>query len=299
MAKSVYQIVADEITQKLESGVIPWRKPWKTFGPARNLISGKKYRGINSFLLSLSPHASPYWLTFKQAQTLGGHVRKGERSSIAVFFTDWRKETEDPATGESVTLKIPVLRYYRIFNSEQCEGLDHKRLAEMQALDRSESFNPIEQAEAIVAGMPNRPKMTEGGSQAYYRPSDDTVNLPPRGLFNSPDSFYSTVFHELAHSTGHASRLARKAVTETSFFGSADYGQEELVAEMTAAFLCGESGISPAVIENQAAYLQGWLKAIKKDAKLLVFAAGQAQKAADYILGDNGTDSNEAEGGND
>lgn len=285
MATSVYQIIADEISKKLEGGVIPWRKPWQTYGPPRNLISGKPYRGINSFLLSCSPHASPFWLTFKQASDLEGHVRKGEKSSIAVFFTDWTKEDQDATTGETVEIRIPVLRYYRVFNAEQCQGINHKRLAELQDAAASNNFNPIEQAEAIISAMPNRPAITESGTRAFYRPATDTVNLPPRSLFASPEEFYSTFFHELGHSTGHLSRLNRKAVMQIAFFGSDDYGQEELVAEMAAAFLCGETHISPPVIDNQAAYIQSWLRAIKRDSKMLVFAAAQAQRAADFILG--------------
>ena len=233
MANSnVYQIIADEITKKLEAGLVPWRKPWQTFGPARNLISGKPYRGINSFLLSCSPHSSPYWLTFKQASDLDGHVRKGEKSSIAVFFSDWTKADEDPATGEAVEIRIPVLRYYRVFNAEQCDGISHKRLAELQDAAATNNFNPIEQVESVIAVMQNRPAITEGGTRAFYRPSTDTVNLPSRSLFASAEEYYSTFFHELGHSTGHESRLSRKAVMQTAFFGSEDYGQEELVAEM-------------------------------------------------------------------
>jgi antirestriction protein ArdC len=289
-SSTVYQIVTDEIIKKLEAGAVPWRKPWKTFGPPRNLISGKPYRGINSFLLSCSPFSSPFWLTFKQADSLKGHVRKGEKSSIAVFWKQWEIERQNPDTGETEEARIPLLRFYRVFNSEQCDRIDHKRLAELRAASDAAGFDSIDQAEAIVCGMPNRPTLTENGQSAYYRPCDDTVNLPPRGLFDSPESFYSTFFHELAHSTGHASRLNRKAVAQTAFFGSADYGQEELVAEMTAAFLCGESRISPPVIDNQAAYLAGWLRTIKQDAKLVVVAAGQAQRAADYILGKGAAD---------
>jgi antirestriction protein ArdC len=287
-SSTVYQIVTDEIIKKLEAGHVPWRKPWKTFGAPRNLISGKPYRGINAFLLSCSPFSSPFWLTFRQADGLGGHVRKGEHSSIAVFWKEWETEKQTD-TGETVEVKIPILRYYRVFNSEQCEGIDHKRLAELQALESAgNAFNPIEQAEAVMHRMPNPPHVTEAESRAFYRPSTDTVNLPKRGLFDSPEEYYATAFHELSHSTGHASRLNRKGITEHHFFGDADYGQEELVAEMASAFLCGECRISQPVIDNQAAYIGGWLRTIRKDAKLVVVAASQGQKAADYILGKGG-----------
>src|SRR5262249_29800297 len=149
--------------RKLESGHVPWRKPRKTFGQPRNLISGKTYRGINSFLLSCSPHSSPFWLTFKQASELDGHVRKGECSSIAVFYKTWETERENPETGQPEEIKVPALRFYHVFNSEQCEGLSHKRLAELQDASSTSAFNLIDQAEAIVAGMPHRPAITEQG----------------------------------------------------------------------------------------------------------------------------------------
>jgi antirestriction protein ArdC len=285
-SSTVYQIVTDEIIKKLEAGCVPWRKPWvSAMGAARNLISGKPYRGINAFLLSCSPFSSPFWVTFKQALETGGNVRKGEKSSIAVFFKDWEVEREN-ADGDMTIAKIPVLRFYHVFNSEQCEKIDHKRLAEMQAeAANAPTFDPIAEAEAIVSGMPNAPTIAEDSQRAYYRPSTDSVHMPKRTMFSAIAEFYSTLFHELGHATGHASRLARKGIVEAHGFGSDDYGQEELVAEMTAAFLCGEARISPPVIDNQAAYLANWLKAIRKDSKMLVFAAGQAQKAADFILG--------------
>ena len=287
---TVYQIVTDEIIKKLEGGTVPWHQPWKSHGAARNLISGKAYRGINSFLLSCSPFSSLFWLTFNQADGLGGHVRKGEHSSMAVFFKQWEIEKESPETGETVEVKIPILRYYRVFNADQCEGINHKRLAELQTFSASNNFNPIEQADSVIANMPNCPAMKEEGSRAFYRPSTDTVTMPPRGLFDSPETFYSTLFHELAHATGHASRLNRKGIMEHHFFGDQDYGQEELVAEMGAAFLTGHCGISQPLIDNQASYIASWLKTIRKDAKLVVVAAAQAQKAADFILGKGESD---------
>ena len=147
---TVYQIVTDEIIKKLEGGTVPWHQPWKSHGAPRNLISGKAYRGINSFLLSCSPFSSPFWLTFNQADGLGGHVRKGEHSSMAVFFKQWEVERESPETGETVEVKIPILRFYRVFNSDQCEGITHKRLAELQGLSASNQFNPIEQADLRI-----------------------------------------------------------------------------------------------------------------------------------------------------
>jgi antirestriction protein ArdC len=175
------------------------------------------------------------------------------------------------------TKDIPMIRYYKVFNAEQTEGIDYPKPPERD-------FNPIEEAEKILAGMPNRPAITHGEARAYYRPSEDRVNLPPQGSFTSDEAYYSTLFHELAHATGHASRLDRKEITEVNLFGSHDYSKEELVAEMGSAYLCGASGISPQTIDNQAAYIHGWLRKLRDDQKFVVLAAAKAQKAADYIL---------------
>ena len=285
---TVYDIITDVIVKKLEAGVVPWHKPWQTFGEPKNLISGKEYRGINHFLLGCVDFTSPFFLTFKQAKQLGGHVRKGERSLPCIFWTQWEKERPNRETGELETVTLPVLRYYRVFNSDQCEDIDHLRLVEMGELEADNHFDPIEEAEAVLANMPGKPAITTEGTRAYYRPPTDTVNMPPKGLFDSSEGYYSTAFHELIHSTGHRSRLGRKGITESSFFGSLDYGQEELVAEMGAAFLCSHCRISQPVIDNQAAYLGSWLRTIRSDAKLVVVAAAQAQKAADFILGKGG-----------
>lgn len=275
-----YDVINEYIMAQLDKGTIPWRKPWKSFGPPCNLLSGKPYRGVNHFILRCAPYASPYYLTFKQAKELGGSVRKGEKSAPCIFWTEWNKTDE---SGDET--KIPVLRYYSVFNTEQCEGIEHKRLAEMaQAEAETKSFSPIAQAELVIASMPKRPAITFEGTSAFYRPSADLVNVPKAGLFESPESYYEVLFHELSHSTGHESRIGRKAVQHTAFFGSYDYGQEELVAEMSAAYLCGHCGIERPVLDNQAAYINSWLHAIKADRKLIISAAAQAQKAADYIL---------------
>ena len=282
MAKmSVYDVITDCIIKRLEAGVVPWHRPWKTFGDPANLISGKPYRGINWFLLSLVDHVSPYWLTFKQAKELGGHVKKGERAMPCVFWKQW--ETEDKDTGE--TIEIPILRYYRVFNTDQCEGIDHKRLKELTEPMADNHFDPITEADGVIDTMPKRPSIRHEGTRAFYRPSTDIMNVPDCGLFESAEAYYSTFFHELGHSTGHESRLRRKSVEGSAFFGGYEYGQEELVAEMTAAYLCSHCHIDQPTIDNSASYIGSWLQVIRKDSKLVVIAAAQAQKAADFILG--------------
>jgi antirestriction protein ArdC len=282
----VYQTVTDQIVAMLEAGVVPWRSPIlgrTSAGHPRNLESGKQYRGVNVFLLAFTAFAkgygSSYWLTFNQAKKRGGMVRKGESSSMVVF---WRQyETTDKETGLPTT--VPILRYYNVFNAEQVDGIEVPDAVKFEPID----FKPIEAAEQIASNFAGGPAVEhDGGQQAFYRPASDTVHLPQRPRFASVEEYYSTLFHELSHSTGHSSRLDRKLDTNPRPFGSPDYGKEELVAEMSAAFLCSRAGIQPAVIQNQAAYLAGWLKQLKSDKKLVISAAGQAQKSADWIRGE-------------
>ena len=283
----VYAIVTEKIINLLESGVVPWRRPWTSPGLPRNLVSKKPYKGINYFLLSASKYVSPFWLTYRQATELGGHVRKGEESTIVVFWKieNLKQSTEDLGSEESdeENRRRFLLRYYRVFNLEQCE-LPQAVLDKLPNIETHE-HDPIEAAERIIAEMPNPPEIQYAGSKAFYSSVTDRITLPPRELFISAEEQMATTYHEISHATGHPKRLNRKSITEAAPFGSPIYATEELVAEMSAAYLCAEAGISPAVIENQAAYVAGWLKKLRDDRKLVVHAAAQAQKAADYILG--------------
>ena len=276
-----YDVITDRIIKCLESGTAPWRRPWGgRFRFPRNLISGKEYRGINVFLLSAANYESPYWVTYKQAQSLGGSVRKGEKSLPIVFWSTFEK---DNGEGEKPS-KIPFLRYYSGFNLAQCDGIPGDKIPADEGAPRK-PFEAIEACQAIVRGMPKAPPIDHGYGGACYVPSLDTVRMPRPESFDSPAAYYAVLFHELGHSTGHSSRLARKAtVGDWGSFGSDSYGREELVAEMTAAFLCGQSGIETATIDQSASYIENWLRAIRQDAKLVVTAAAQAQKAADWIL---------------
>jgi antirestriction protein ArdC len=274
---NVYEIVNNRILELLEQGTVPWRKPWNAAtGMPRNLTSKKEYRGVNVFLLSCMPYSSPYWLTYKQATDKGGNVRKGEKSTLVVF---WKLLAAGETSETEATGKVPLLRYYNVFNLEQCEGIE--------APDSGETvnqFDPIDKAADIITGMPLKPEIKYGGNRAYYSPVLDYIQLPHLHSFESPEEYYNTMYHELVHSTGHSQRLGRKSILEPSYFGSHEYSKEELVAEMGAAFLSGYSGIENRTIENSAAYIKGWLSALKGDKKLLVLAAAQAQKAADFIL---------------
>ena len=283
-----YAIVTEKIINLLEQGIVPWRRPWSAMGLPLNVVSKKPYRGVNLFLLSATKYISPFWLTMKQANQLGGSVRKGEHSQIVVF---WKVDQIPNAAGESdskehkaeeKTRRRFVLRYYRLFNLEQCE-LPQAVLDKLPKI-ATHQHDPIEAAERIIAGMPNPPEIQYAGSKAFYSPITDRITLPPRELFASTEEIYACLFHEAIHSSGSEKRLAREGLCEAAPFGSPVYSKEELVAEFGAAYLCAEAGISNAVLDNQAAYLAGWLKQLRDHRKLLIHAAAQAQHAADYIL---------------
>lgn len=274
----VYQIITDRVVELLESGTVPWHRSWggKWQWP-RNLVSGNCYRGINVFLTGCQGYSSPYWLTFKQAQKLGGNVKKGEKGTQVVFWKQWERENKETGTVD----KLPVLRYFTVFHASQCEGVQVPETETPQ-----NDFTPIEQCERAVAQFELKPSIRHDFDKAFYRPNDDLVGMPAREAFDAAESYYSVLFHELTHSTGHSSRLNRKEISESiAAFGSEDYGREELVAEMGAAFMCGHCGIEQQTINNSAAYVAGWLKTIRKDAKLVIQAASAAQKAADHMLG--------------
>lgn len=261
-------MVTEKIIEKLEQGVIPWRKPWRN-ASAVNWVTQKPYRGINTMLLDGGEYA-----TFKQIKAAGGRIKKGEKLHIVVFWK-WL-EKEDKESGEKE--KFPLLRYYRVFEiNSQVEGLQSKR--------KEEAFghNPIETAERIKAEYINSPSYSYSSGSAYYQPSRDHINVPPLRDYQNPDEYYSTLFHEMVHSTGHKSRLDRDGVTQIASFGDEVYSKEELVAEIGAAMLCGVAGIDNSTLPNSAAYVQSWLRVLKGDTKMVVQAAAQAQKAADYI----------------
>jgi antirestriction protein ArdC len=272
----VYQEVTDKILAQLAEGTVPWHKPWKG-GAAMSMSTNKPYRGVNVFLLDEGYHG-----TYKKITELGGQVRKGEKSSLAVF---WKFiEKKDAETGK--VDKIPFLRYFRVFHSSQADWPDGmpERFTVKGGADEADR---ITEAEQVVAGYvkgDNGPSLSHGGGRACYTPATDAVRMPELTAFSDADHYYSTLFHELGHSTGHGSRLAREGVTNLDAFGSHQYAAEELVAEMTAAMVSGALGID-STVETSAAYLAHWSATLGSDPKLIVRAAGQAQKAADMIRG--------------
>lgn len=293
----VYNVINDRIMALLDRGVVPWRQPWRTAGGSAEPVNsrGRMYRGLNRFMLAavamLEGYQSNVWLTYRQAEALGGKVTPGQKGTAVIFWKQLEVADPDARDGKKT---IPMLRYYTVFNIDQTEGVTlPKALREAQAATRTLTVDTFEdgshyvaEAEAIVLSMPNKPVIHERPSErAFYRPSTDEVTVPLRAQFPNIEEFYSTLFHELAHSTGHSSRLARKGSEDVSHqFGSAPYAKEELVAEMTNAFLSAEAGIDPVTLENSAAYIANWKKVLQDDPKVLVQAASAAQKAADYIL---------------
>ena len=271
----LYAEITDRIIAQMEEGIVPWVKPWRASGKAVSRTTGKPYSLLNQMLLGRPGE----YLTLKQCQEAGGKVRKGEKASMVVFWK-WI-ETEDEETGEKK--EVPFLRYYNVFHIDQCEGIVAKHAVETSFPDCAE---PLEAAQEIIYDYLSREgvKLTHTeGDRAFYRPSTDEVVLPLRKQFMSTAEYYSTLFHELTHSTGHSNRLNR--LSKPSFFGSEDYSKEELVAEIGAATIVNHVGLETSTsLRNNAAYIQNWLKVLRDDKRFIVSAAGKAEKAVDLIL---------------
>lgn len=281
MAKAnVYDMVTNRIIAELEKGKIPWQKPWTGVRDgAYNRITKRPYSLLNQMLLQ---HSGEY-ATFKQWQDLGGHVRKGEKSEIVVFWEIFESKETNPDTGEIEIKKVPLLRYYNVFHISQVDGVEP--LAPEQLNDEVE---PIEAGDRIIADYINREhlKFVECKSnQAYYSPSSDTVVVPLKEQYNLINEYYSTTFHELTHSTGHKNRLNRLQTGAVAAFGSENYSKEECVAEIGSATLMSIAGIETAkTFRNSTAYIQNWLQVLRNDNKFIVSASSKAEKAVNYIL---------------
>ena len=277
--KDNYTLITDRIIAELESGTIPWHKPWTCAQPAISHTTGKAYSLLNQLLLG---GRSGEYLTFNQAKKEGGCVRKGEKASMVVFWK-WLK-VEDEDTGEEKD--VPFLRYFSVFHVDQCERISPRfRASEALPVDPAEADDA---AEDIIADYLHRSGVhliSRESSEAFYQPATDTVVLPMRKQFADTAEYYSMAFHELTHSTGHPTRLNR--LTETARFGSASYSKEELCAELGASFILNRLGLETnGSFRNNAAYIDHWLTVLKEDKRLLVTAAGQADKAVRLILND-------------
>jgi antirestriction protein ArdC len=294
---SIYQSVTDRIIASLKAGVIPWEKPWKTpryaGGPfPRNFCTGKPYRGINVLLLWSSEYNSPFWLTFKQAQALKGTVRKGEQGTQIIFYKQLPEYAKNDGDNTGEDERVPfVLCHYTVFNVEQCDRLT---LPEISQPAIAPEIDEDDICESIAKGWENHPALHLNSPteyRAYYRSCTDSVHMPARSRFVDAPHYYSTLFHELIHSTGHESRLNR---TFGDRFGDELYSKEELVAEMGAAFLCAMARIANEHTDrNTTAYIQNWIEKLEEDNCLIVHAAANAQRAVDLILGSTFEEENE------
>lgn len=287
----MYEAVTNRIIERLEQGELTWRKTWSSYGLARNYVSGKAYRGINMLLMNFfSPHSIPYYLTFKQAQDLGGNIKKGAKAQQVFYFNVLFKDANDKTVTKEVAailgdeVKVmKFLKYYNVFNVEDIEGVEFK-IDDLQLLPNEK----IARCEQVWNAYPSPPQYVEKDrSGAYYHPNEDFINMPPIEQFVSAEAYYATLFHESIHSTGHPHRLNREGVAQFDRFASERYSLEELIAELGSSFLCGLTGIDrEPVVENTAAYIQGWLKKLKDDKQFIFKAAAEAQKAVDYIVSD-------------
>ncbi len=291
---SLYDEVSNRIIAMIEKGVAPWRKTWSTFGLARNYVSGRLYTGINYILMNNTGHLIPYFATFNQIKELGGSIKKGAKANMVIYFKVYYKDSDDKTLapeeakaryqkGEDIRV-MKFIRYYNVFNVEEFEGIeiDHGRFPEVKLSDNEK----ITRCEDIIMNLPNPPDLRQiDANRAFYSPSQDFINLPSIGQFETSEHYYATYFHELIHATGHSSRLARAEVMDYSGFGTKPYSKEELVAEMGASFLSCHCQITyDSLLENNASYLAGWLNVLKEDSRFIFKVSADAQKGVDYIL---------------
>ena len=321
------QVVTDKLIEAMESGTAPWKSPYLVRGLPMSMSTGKMYRGINPLLLTIEAqlhgYSSPWWGTFDQIAERAGcvkvydeetgftnwqhpsgqpaGVRKGEKSTLVTFWKRYQRDAKDEngntiyENGQPKKKTAAMLRYFRVFNADQADWPDGVP-TKFAPAERGEDFDPIDEADTIVLGY-----TSNGGpaiqhldqTVAWYAPKMDVVNVPNPENIRGNDEYYSALFHELGHSTGHAERLNRPGIADLAKHGRGKvYAAEELVAEMSAAMLCGHAGIQD-TIDNSAAYLRGWASYLKDDPKAAVRAASQAQKAVDLILGESFDDNNE------
>ena len=276
---SVYELVTNRIIEQLEKGVVPWQKPWTGVrSGAYNRISKKPYSIINQMLLL---HKGEY-ATFKQWSDLGGHIKKGSKSEMVVF---WKLFQVDEKQKDGTTKKknVPMLRYYNVFHISQVEGVEPLKKDELK------DTKPIDEAEKVLNDYWTRENVTihkEASNRAFYSPLMDSITLPLIEQFQYAEEYYSTAFHESVHSTGHKTRLDRLKLGLDASFGSETYSKEELVAEIGSAMMVNMLGIeTDKSFRNSASYIKSWLEVLKNDSRFIVSASSKAEKAVNYILG--------------
>lgn len=282
--QDIYEIVTERILKQMDEGIIPWHKPWIVEG-AKSGATNKPYSFLNQILCE----KPGYFLTFRQIEKHGGKLKKGSKGTFITFYKQipFKREGED---GEEEMRVIPMLRYYYVFHQDDIEGIDFPEVG------NGNQNQKLEDPERILRGYVDREKnltFSEGYMNAFFRPSTDSICVPKMDYFENSEHYYATVFHEMIHSTGKAERCNRPL---TGAFGTESYSKEELIAEMGSAMLCQMCGIATdLLVTNSVAYLQNWMSAIGQDKKLIVQAAGKAQKAVEYVLYGKGGVNNSTE----
>jgi antirestriction protein ArdC len=285
--QDVYSRVTSRIIAELEKGVKPWEKPWNAEHAAGRITrplrhNGVPYGGVNVLMLWLDSvekgFNAPIWMTFKQADELGAHVKKGEHGSFVCYANAIIKKGENPETGEEDETKIPFMKAYTVFNVEQIEGLP----AQYYALATDEKLEEVQRIATLEFFIKNLEiDLHIGGNRAFYRISDDSITMPPFEAFKEPEAYYSTLLHEATHWTRHPSRLDRDFGRKR--WGDEGYAMEELVAELGSAFLCADLNSKPENLDDHASYIDSWLEVLKRDTKAIFTASGHAQRAAELL----------------
>jgi antirestriction protein ArdC len=297
--EQIYEKITQKIIKLLEAGDLEWLKSWKS-GLPKSYSTKSNYRGINAFLLNIhmisNKFKSPYYLTFKQVKKLGGSVKAGSHGEFVIYYDFSNKIKRDvcktcgfvpdyckcnvpkeKVVTETRFFPAPVIKSYYVFNIEQTT-------LEVPEEEKKE-FNPIEKCEKLVKGYSDRPEIRDDPHKAFYNPLDDYIGIPFKSLFDSEENYYSTLFHEMIHSTGHQSRLNREGIVELKGFGGETYSKEEVIAELGNAFLCAEAGIENKTLKNNSAYIKHWLGNMRKDNSFIFRVVAQSQKAVSWIMG--------------
>ena len=292
MSEKVVQVLVSQIIEKIEAeNLLPWQKPWSASQfQQKNYATGNVYQGFNQFVTAIQGYTSTGWITLNQIRKMKASILEGEfKKSTSIAF--WKKKNifeknEDTGKNEIVGFYFRPVRFYNVWNIEQTDIEPEQTDIEPEQTDIEPEQTDIETNDIASSFImkDGKLRLNHGGDQACYSPKRDTIVIPEKRTFHSPEGYHATLFHELVHSTGHDSRLNRKTLTNFSSFGDHDYSQEELVAEIGACVLCSIAGIQNN-INNSASYLAGWIKKLKEEPSILLKASSQSQKAVDLITG--------------
>lgn len=274
----VFALVTDRICTLLEQNIVPWRKSWTSAGIPTNLITKRPYSGINLLLLNSLNYEHNLFITFKQLKTIGASVLKGEKSTPVIFTKMNEKEVEK--NGEKTIEKKPMLRYYNVFNINQLRDVPPEFMSKAQGAANTEILECMN----VIEGMPNKPKIEHKKQEAFYVPAKDIINMPRLKTFKASEEYFTTLFHELIHATGHTSRLNRDEVMRSDGFGNDKYALEELVAELGACYLRSLCGLDINDMSQNASYIKGWLEVLKGDKRFIIKAASKAQQGVNYVI---------------